>query len=191
MNTNGVNTNGENAQNKYLQGKSCCSPTSTNYSRESLNPQRKNRFGRLGLFSPVTLWDDDFDSIFNSFLTSPRGAIANEKSFFTPQIHLEETEKEYIVNCDLPGLTEKEVEVTLTDDGLKISGERKHSEEKREGSKVIHSETSYGRFERLIGFTNPIESSKIEASLKNGQLKVVLPKVEQRDSHQKIEVKSY
>lgn len=152
-----------------------------------LNPYRRSGLNRLGLFSPLALFDDSLPNVFADFFGEGQ---TSADSLYIPNVNLTETDKEYLVNCDLPGLTEKDVQITLEDEGIKISGERRHTEEKKEGSKVIHSETRYGKFERFIGFDSSIDSSKIDATLKNGQLKIVIPKIVKDQIQRKIEVKT-
>lgn len=92
-----------------------------------------------------------------------------------PRIELAETDKEISVSAEMPGLEEKDVEVLLNEGNLTIRGEKKSDVEDKERQ---FSEHFYGRFERQIPVGLDIEEDKIEASFKNGILKVTLPKTE-------------
>src|SRR5512136_428381 len=88
-----------------------------------------------------------FDDIFQGFDLPSVGG----KSFgtFSPSVDVREDEKEVIVKAELPGIDEKDIEVSLTDDGLTIKGEKKDEKEEK-GKGYWHRETSYGAFHRVI-----------------------------------------
>lgn len=92
-----------------------------------------------------------------------------------PKIDVAETEKEISISAEIPGLEEKDVELLLSDGSLIIRGERKSEIEDKDRQ---FSECFYGRFERRIPVGADVAEDKIEASFKNGVLKVVLPKTE-------------
>jgi len=89
-----------------------------------------------------------------------------------PSVEISETEKEYRVSADVPGLEEKDVEVLFSDGVLTIRGEKKSEVEDKERQ---FNERFYGSFERQIPFGDEIEEDKVEASFKNGVLTVKLP----------------
>ncbi len=92
-----------------------------------------------------------------------------------PAIDIQETDKGYEIAAELPGITEKDVEVKVSDDMLTISGEKKETkEEKREGSYL--SERRYGAFERSFRIPDGVDADKIAASFAKGVLTVTLPK---------------
>lgn len=87
-----------------------------------------------------------------------------------------ETDKEIEVVAELPGVEEKDIDVSLADDRLTIKGEKKSESEKKEkGYQLI--ERSYGSFERSMRLPCEVESDKVRAEFKNGVLKVTLPKL--------------
>lgn len=96
---------------------------------------------------------------------------------FEPRMNLAETEKEFEVTVELPGLKPEEVRVEVNNGELWISGETK--EEKEEKGKTWHRvERRYGEFRRVLPLTTAVEEAKVEAKFENGVLKVVLPKTE-------------
>lgn len=92
-----------------------------------------------------------------------------------PRVNVEETEREVVVTADLPGLEEKDVQVTMDDDVLILRGERK--EEREEKRKDYHlMERSFGSFHRTLPLPAGVDREKIKAALKKGVLTVTLPK---------------
>ena len=88
---------------------------------------------------------------------------------------MSETDTEFRVEAELPGLEEKDVEVTLADGVLKIRGEKQA--EKEEKTRRTHwVERSYGAFQRAIRVPEGIEEDKVNASFKKGILTVTIPK---------------
>jgi HSP20 family protein len=106
-----------------------------------------------------------------------------------PATDMVEKEKEYVVTAELPGVEEKDIEVTLHDDILTIRAEK--TQEKREEKKDYHlSERRYGSYHR--SFRLPaVDASKVEASYKKGVLTVTLPKsAEAQAKQRKIKIKT-
>jgi HSP20 family protein len=92
----------------------------------------------------------------------------------TPAIDLLEEESRYVVRADLPGLTKDEVEITYQDGTLTIKGEKK-MESKSESGRTCCHERFEGKFGRSLQLPEKVDPSRIEASMKDGVLEVVLP----------------
>jgi len=90
-----------------------------------------------------------------------------------PSMDVEETDKEYRVTAELPGLEERDVEVLLQDGLLTLRGEKKLESENRNRT---YSERFYGRFERQITLDRDVDDSAVAATFKNGVLTVRVPK---------------
>ena len=107
-----------------------------------------------------------------------------------PAVDIVEGEKAYEVTAELPGMDDKDIEVTLTDDVLTIKGEkREEKEEKRKNYRF--SERHYGAFERSFEAPEGVDADKIEANFKKGVLTVTLPKKpEAQKATKKIDVKA-
>jgi HSP20 family protein len=116
-----------------------------------------------------------FDDVFRGF--SSFGRLATplmEGQFGWPRIELNETEKTVTVSAELPGLSEKDVQVEIANGVLSIRGEKKAEHD----SGGRYSERYYGSFERRIPLDG-IQEDKAEANFRNGVLTVSLPKTEQ------------
>ena len=103
---------------------------------------------------------------------------------FMPEIDVKETDKEFQVTADLPGMDEKDLEIIFVDGALSIKGEKREEQEEEKGN-MFHSERRYGAFERLIPVSSDIDLNKAKASFKKGVLKITLPKTENARSNRK------
>jgi len=91
-----------------------------------------------------------------------------------PNTNIYESKDEYIMVSKIPGVAKEDIQVTLKDNSLKISGERKKGTPEK--TRLLLEERSSGRFERNILLNEKIDSEKIEAETSNGLLIVKLPK---------------
>jgi HSP20 family protein len=122
-----------------------------------------------------------FEDFFGRSSSDLWGDAAGE---FLPQVDVSETGKEVRITAELPGLDEKDVEVTVTNNMLTIKGEK----EEEEGD-YYHSERSYGYFDRTIALPQGIDADNAKAKFKKGVLKVTIPKKpEAQSSRRKIEL---
>ena len=107
-----------------------------------------------------------------------------------PSVEVSETEDEVQVTAELPGMTEKDIEVALEDDTLILRGEKKqeHEEKKRNYHMV---ERSYGEFHRALPLPAGVDPNKVKAKFKDGVLKVTLAKTPQaKESRKTIKVQT-
>ena len=106
----------------------------------------------------------------------------------SPAVDITEDDTAFKVSVELPGMTEKDVEVSLTGNTLSIRGEKR--QEKEEKDKGYHlSERSYGMFQRSFILPDGVDPDKLNASCTNGVLTVTAPKSAQA-APKKIEVKA-
>jgi len=107
-----------------------------------------------------------------------------------PQLDISEDDREFQVSIDLPGLDEKDVEVTLSDRTLTIRGEKKEEKETKKKD-YYRRERAHGRFRRSIEIPADVDSDRIEASFKRGVLTIQLPKTkEAQEKVRQIAVKA-
>ena len=116
-----------------------------------------------------------FDNFFRGFDLAPRGLAAGAMGIFSPSIDVKENDKEFIIKAELPGVEEKDIDVTVTNDSVTIKGEKKEEKEDKDKN-YYYMERSYGSFSRVIPLEAEIESNKAEASFKNGILDIKIPK---------------
>ena len=103
------------------------------------------------------------------------GPAVVEEGGFAPRIDVSETDHEYRVTAELPGLEEKDFDVALDGDILTLKGEKRaSSEEEKDGYR--HVERVHGRFERSLRIAGDFDAAKVKAAYKHGVLTVTLPK---------------
>ncbi|MEM5773545.1 MAG: Hsp20/alpha crystallin family protein [Anaerolineaceae bacterium] len=129
--------------------------------------------------------------MFETFFDNPFGAMRSMEGFegFAPNIDVYETDREIRMDVELPGMDEKDIDISLRNNILTISGKRENEETEKEKSYYRH-ERSFGSFRRSIQLPEEVDDQRIEASYSKGILKVVLPKHEQSvTTRRKIEIK--
>ncbi len=118
----------------------------------------------------------ELDRLFDSFFSVPftrAGAVAA----WTPAVDVKETEDAVLLSTELPGLTSKDVKVTVEDGVLSISGEKKQEvNEGGENGDHWFTERRYGSFERSFTLPRGVNAAKVAAKFENGVLTVELPK---------------
>lgn len=129
---------------------------------------------------------DDFWSRFDRSTGASNGLL----SVTGPRTDVTETDEAVEVSVELPGMDEKDIDVSLSDDVLTIRGEKKaEREEKKKGYYL--AERSYGSFYRSIPLPPGVDPEKAEAQFKKGVLTVSLPKTPEAQAKvRKIEVKA-
>jgi HSP20 family protein len=117
-------------------------------------------------------FSDIMDEFFND-------AVATRQHAFAPSIDISETDKQYVIDVEVPGLDKKDIELNVDNNTLTISGERKfeHKEEEKHYHRV---ESSYGSFSRSFSLPDNVNSESIQATYNNGILNITIDKSEQK-----------
>lgn len=100
------------------------------------------------------------------------------RGVWSPALDMYESDKEIIVKAELPGLTAKDIDVTVDEDMLTIRGERKFSKEAKEEN-YYRLERRYGAFERAVPLPASIQKNKAKATFKEGVLEIRMPKAKE------------
>ena len=115
-------------------------------------------------------FSDIMDEFFND-------ALSTRQSSFAPSIDISETEKQYIIDVEIPGIDKKDIELNVDNNTLTISGERKF--EKEEDGKQFHRvESHYGTFSRTFTLPDNANTESINATYNNGILNITVDKSE-------------
>lgn len=128
----------------------------------------------LSLWKPqneLLRWTRGFDDLFRNDFGQGDRALR-----FTPAVDIEETDDSFVLRADLPGVEEKDIEVTVHEGTLLLSGKRESAKDAQDGS---YRERSFGAFHRQFRLGKGVAEAGIKASYNNGELKVVLPKKEE------------
>lgn len=141
-------------------------------------------------WDPLISLSDPFSSIFKGFFDSVSPYYNEKKALgFSPSINVEEKDEAFLVTAEIPGVNEKDIEVSLEDGRLTLSGHKKEDYNKEEKG-VKYVGRSYGSFTRVIPFNVPIKEDAISADLEGGILKLVLPKDKEEVKARKIAIRS-
>jgi len=100
-----------------------------------------------------------------------------EREFYVPPVNIMETDDQYVVEADLPGVTKDGLEITVEDNELTIIGRRNDFHEVPNGE-VLYQETRPGDFRRVFELDPTIDTAKIGAKIQQGVLTLTLPKAE-------------
>lgn len=106
---------------------------------------------------------------------------------YTPSVDILERKDDIVVLADMPGVDEKSVDITLEKNVLTIYGKVEPSI--LENHRLVSAEYSVGDYQRVFTLSDEVQREGIQASVRNGELRLVLPKAE-RMKTKKIEVKS-
>jgi HSP20 family protein len=128
----------------------------------------------------------EVDRLFDDFARSTLAMAGNGS--LIPSMDITETEKEFVITAELPGLERKDVEISLEDNVLTIRGEKKSETKPDDKNKNVHvSERSYGVFYRVLELPTKVDPSSVQATMSKGVLKITIPKPARPES-KKIEV---
>ena len=130
----------------------------------------------------------EFDRIFDGDFFGRDSLIGRTESSLLAAVDIFETESEVVVKAELPGIEEKNVDVTIEDGILTIKGEKKEETQVKEGE-IFRSERSYGTFQRRFLLPKSANAEKAEANFKSGVLDIHIPKREEAKP-KKITVKA-
>lgn len=117
---------------------------------------------------------DDVDSMFGRFF-SDNGFHMWPHEVTFPALDVVDNKKHVKVKAEIPGMDADDIDLSVHDGLLTIKGEKKEEKEE-EGDDFIRHETSYGSFERTISLPEGTDESKVDASFKNGVLKITFGK---------------
>ena len=122
-----------------------------------------------------------FDEFFGAPL--PRGDEGLTDRPWRPAVDVRETEVQYEVSAELPGLTKDDVEITFDNGVLNFKGERQSQAEEGDDKSFHRIERRYGSFSRSFVLPTEVDTERVAASFKNGVLTITLPKAERARSH--------
>ena len=134
---------------------------------------------RSAFGGPVGWLRSEIDRLFDDFAFPSRSMFAfnDRPTPSIPAIDFTSNDKGYTLTAELPGLTEKNVEISVADGVLSLSGEKKEEQERKEEGCLV-SERRYGSFRRSMPLPEDVDASNIAARFKDGVLTVTLPRDE-------------
>lgn len=127
----------------------------------------------------LSLLPNGFDSFGNRI---------QERGELIPRLDINETASEIVVRAELPGMKEEDISLTLHDDELVMSGEKKQENEEVDSKGRHYTERIYGKVYRRIALPTKVNPDEIKAVFKDGVLSITLPKTEQLETERKIQI---
>lgn len=137
---------------------------------------------------------DRFADGFESFSLEPvqrldRFLRQGGTGFAALAVDVIESDKEYTVTAEIPGVAEKDIDVSVNDDMLVIKGEKRQEKEEKSGHSTI-TERSYGAFQRMFNLPRDADGKNIEARFHNGILTVHVPRKAEAAQSRKVDIKA-
>jgi HSP20 family protein len=132
---------------------------------------------RTDWISPMGWLRNEIDRLFEDFGRPSRSAFSFGVSATNPAMELKDEEKAYRLTAELPGLGDKDVDISVADGVITIAGEKKEEKSEKDNGYVL-SERRYGSFRRQLALPSDVNPDAIKASFKDGVLTVNLPKDE-------------
>jgi len=134
-------------------------------------------------FGTVDRWEPfgslvEVGSLFDTFAGRPMAGATQTARPWLPSVDMHETKDDLVLRVELPGVTEKDVAVSIIGDLLTIKGERRWDDQSKD-QKFLHVERAYGQFERLIQLPMAVQADKVKAAYRDGVLEITLPKAEE------------
>jgi HSP20 family protein len=130
---------------------------------------------------------EQINDLFEDFPPWPSTRGLFERTI-SPAVDVIEGPDSYTVECELPGMDQKDIDVSVASGVLTIKGVKKGGAESK-GAKVYRKETWEGSFQRTLSLPQNLETDKVEASYKEGVLRIILPKSESAKA-KRIELKT-
>jgi HSP20 family protein len=121
---------------------------------------------------------DELNSLFDMPFSSGFGQTGQLFTGWSPALDLYESGDHFVAVVELPGMRKEDIDISLHDGALTISGERKRQSDNN-GETTQRSERYVGTFRRSIGLPTRVDPSKVTATYQDGILKVTLPKAEE------------
>lgn len=139
--------------------------------------------GRLEEGGPLEAFRRQIDRVFEDFFPDwPLARAGGEGLGFAPRLDVSETDGEVVVTVELPGVEEKEVQVSLSGGLLVISGEKKSERHEKDKSWQV-AERSWGGFSRTVNLGSAVDADRASATFRNGVLTVKVPKAAEDRPH--------
>ena len=124
---------------------------------------------------PVSIFDDMnkmINTVFNNNIYPP-----NIKENWIPAVDINEDNTSFILTADIPGLNKSDIDISVEDNTLKLSGTREHKKT-NEDTEYHYQERNHGKFFRSFKLPLTVDEENISATFKNGILTIIIPKIE-------------
>jgi|SRR5215813_2924346 len=117
----------------------------------------------------------EVNRLFDNFFGGPASGTGRT---WAPPVDMYATKDDLVLGVEMPGVSEKDVSVSITGDLLTVKGERRFENQVKEKD-LLHVERTYGKFERLIQLPMAVQADRVKATYRDGILEIRLPKAEE------------
>ena len=118
---------------------------------------------------------NEVNRLFDNFFGRPASTTGRA---WVPPVDMYATKDDVVLTLELPGVSEKDVNVSITGDLLTVRGERRFEHQANE-QELLHVERTYGKFERLVQLPMAVQADRVKATYRDGVLEIQLPKAEE------------
>lgn len=152
----------------------------------SLTPRRWQTAIPQDSADPFRSLHREMNRLFDDFWPSSFQGQAVPTSL-SPSVDVHEDDKTLTVSVEMPGLAEKDIEVSITNESLVVRGEKKSERDDKEGDYHI-AERSFGQFERRLRLPDYVDADNADAHYRNGVLTITFPKRAEESRSRKISI---
>lgn len=126
-----------------------------------------------------------------SLFDRPPGVSTSSEALLRPSVDITEHDDAYEISVEVPGIKEDDIQLSLENHSLVVSGEKRNEYEDRDDDKVHFVERSYGRFQRVLALPEDARAEDAKANFRDGVLKITLPRdPSQQRERRHIEIES-
>ena len=143
--------------------------------------------GRRGFYDPVSEMNRVFDNMLGGLVRRSGGQQRAEITEWAPAIDVVTEDGDLVIRAELPGVKREDVDITLQNNVLTVSGERKAEQEEERGGYYVR-ERRYGSFSRSLTVPEGVDESKIHARYENGILEVTVEGAAQVQEPKRIQI---
>ena len=143
--------------------------------------------GRRGFYDPVSELNRVFDNALGGLLRRSGGQQRAEVTEWAPAIDVVTENGDLVIKAELPGVKQEDVDITLQDNVLTISGQRKAEQEEERGGYYVR-ERQYGSFSRSLTVPEGVDESKIHARYQDGVLEVTIEGAAQVQEPKRVQI---
>jgi HSP20 family protein len=129
-------------------------------------------------FRDMVSIQDEMNKLFDDFLGRPLMRTEWSEGVWNPSVDISETKDNVLIKAEMPGLNKEDVKISMQDNMLTLTGEKKQEKEEKE-TNYHRVERSYGAFSRSFSLPTSVKNDKIRATYKDGILSITLPKTEE------------
>jgi HSP20 family protein len=141
--------------------------------------ERWRPLGTLMERDPFRDIQGEMNRLFDNFLGRPTTtATGTANRVWMPVVDMYETPNDLVLNFEVPGVSQKDISLSITGDVLTVKGERPFSQPLGDDH-YFHMERAYGKFERSVRLPMPVQAGRVRATYRDGVLEVSLPKAEE------------